>query len=119
MDLYTYLSVTGVPNLRDNLLIKIEENSANVPVDLHREPAGFPEPSAPGSFVWRKDGRPLDSSRVLLTFSSVEFAIVMREDAGMYTVTATNYVIGSTTQRVGTDTGSFRLDVICKSNRAV
>ena len=101
----------GAPNLKDNLLMKIEENSENVPIDLLQEPTAFPELS---SFTWRKDGQRLDDSGVSLTYSNATFAKVMREDAGVYTVSATNFVVGSTTQQVGTDTGSFRLDVICK-----
>ena len=101
----------GAPTLRDNLVLKIEENSENVPVNLLQEPTAYPLPS---SFMWRKDGQLVDGSRVSLTYSNATFAKVAREDDGVYTVSATNFVIGSSTQQVGTDTGSFRLDVICK-----
>ena len=101
----------GAPTLRDNLVVKIEENSENVPINLLQEPTAYPQPS---SFMWRKDGQPVDSSRVSLSYSNATFAKVTREDDGVYTVSVTNFVIGSSTQQVGTDTGSFRLDVICK-----
>ena len=104
-----HVSITEPPNLRDNFLVRIEERSENVPVDLRQEPAAFPEPTL---FSWTKDGQPLTG--LPLTYSSVTFGTVRRTDAGKYTVSATNFVIGSSTEQVGNDTGSFCLDVICK-----
>ena len=100
--------------MRDNFLVKLRENSENIPVDLRQEPLAFPESTIPGSFIWTKDGQPLTGFD--LTYSNVTFTRVRREDAGSYAVTATNYV-GNTasTQQIGTDTGSFYLDVICKT----
>ena len=101
------------PILRDHFLVRIEENSENVPVDLRQEPAAFPEPTV---FNWYRDGQ-LQTTRAdrRLTYSNVTFNTIRREDAGNYTVSATNFVIGSSdTQQVGNDTGSFNLDVICK-----
>ena len=95
--------------MRDNLLLKIEENTSNVEIDLRQEPAGFPKPT---SFIWSKDGWPVTGP--VQTYSSVTFATVRREDAGNYAVSATSYALGSTTEQVGSDTGSFFLDVICK-----
>ena len=92
--------------------MRIEENSENVPVDLRQEPVAFPEPT---SFRWCKDGRHLtEVDRPTLTYSNVTFSTVRREDSGNYTISATNFVIGSNTEQVGNDTGNFYLDVICK-----
>ena len=89
--------------------MKLKENGLNVPVDLHQEPAGFPEPTL---FSWSKDGQSLTG--LTLTYSNVTFDTIQRADAGRYTVSATNFVIGSQIEQVGSDTGSFYLDVICK-----
>ena len=90
-------------------MVKIEENSRNVPVDLREDPPPFPEPT---SFNWRKDGQPLVG--LALTYSNVTFTTIERQDTGNYTVIATNFVLDDPTQQVGNDTGSFYLDVICK-----
>ena len=92
-------------------MVRIEENSLNVPIDLRQEPAAFPEPT---SFRWYKDGQRLTEADRPLTYSNVTFSTIRREDAGNYTVSATNFVIGSNVEQVGNDTGSFFLDVICK-----
>lgn len=103
----------GEPKLQDNLLIKLKENTRNVIIDLLEEPAPVPIPE----FVyWEKDGRPPSrSNRISLTYSSMTFDTIRREDVGNYTVFAANrltltpygfYIAGS-------DTGSFYLDVIC------
>ena len=74
----------------------------------------FPLPSKL-AIEWLKDGRPLrQSDLITTTYSSVTFASVMRTDAGNYTVNATNFLLDSITQPVGSDTGSFYLDVLCK-----
>ena len=95
--------------MQDNFIVKLEENNENVPVDLHQQPAAFP---APTSYTWNKDGRPLTGHE--LTYSNVTFATVRRQDAGNYSVSATSFVLGSTTEVVGTDTGGFTLDVLCE-----
>ena len=91
------------------MLLKIEENTNNVQIDLRQEPAAFPTPT---SFVWSKDGQPVVGP--VQTYSNLTFATVRREDAGNYAVSATSFVLGSTTEHVGSDTGSFFFDVICK-----
>ena len=92
--------------------MRIEENSENVLIDLLQEPAPFPEPN---SFQWYKNEQCLtEADRPLTAYSNVTFSTVSREDAGSYTVFATNFVIGSHTDQVGNDTGNFYLDVICK-----
>ena len=92
--------------------MRIEEGDENVPVDLRQEPTAFPEPTMSGSFTWNKDGQPLTG--LALTYSNVTFSTVRRTDAGNYTVSAMNFVLGSTTKQIGSDNGSFYLDVICK-----
>ena len=94
-------------------MLRIVENAANsVPVELGQSPAAFPEPSL---FSWSKDEQPLSSGPGrTLTYSSISFSPVRRSDAGNYMVSATNYIIGSSTEQVGNDTGSFVLNVICK-----
>ena len=42
------------------------------------------------------------------------FDTVRRTDAGNYTVTATNFALRDPGVEVGSDTGSFFLDVLCK-----
>lgn len=111
------LIVSGPPNIRDNFLVKIEENSVNIPVELRQEPSAYPEQTTLHLFEWSKDGQSLSSPRVSeMTYSSVTFSSVLREDAGNYVVSATNYVSDSMSdaERIGTDTGNFQLDVICK-----
>ena len=89
--------------------MKIEENSENVSIDLHQEPAAFPEPS---SFMWYKDGLPLTDFEQ--TYSNVTFDFIGRMNTGNYTVFSSNFVLGGSMERVGNDTGSFYLDVLCK-----
>ena len=102
----------GSPNLRNNILLRIQENQVNIPIDLYQDPAAFPQPTL---FNWNKDGQPLRTD-LLLTYSSVTFDTVSRVDAGNYRVSATNFVLPGSpgTNQVGNDTGSFYLDVICK-----
>ena len=102
--------VLGPPMLRDNVLLKVRENSGRIPVNISEGLAAFPEPTS----QWNKDGQPLSGSRPVLTYDSVTFDNVMRSDAGNYTVVVTNYVLSSTTEQVGSDSGSFSLDVLCK-----
>ena len=79
-----------------------------VPVDLTEGFAAFPEPS----FSWTRNGQPFTAPG--LNYSTVVFDNVKREDAGNYNVSATNFILNSTTEQVGNDTGSFYLDVLCK-----
>ena len=105
---YTYI---GPPILRDDFFVRIEENTRNVPVDLALDPSPFPVNTL--SFDWTRDGRPLTTvTGPALTYSSVTFSSVDRTDSGTYSVLTTNVVDGV---QVGNDTGSFNLDVVCKS----
>ena len=91
-------------------MVILSEGSVNIPVDLRQEPLAFPEPTVPGSFMWTRNGQPLTGYDV--TYSNVTFTRVKRSDAGNYVVTATNFVGNATsTQQIGTATGSFNLDV--------
>ena len=104
-------NIAEAPVLRDRFLVRIAENSLNIPVDLRQEPVPFPEST---SFLWYRNGQRLTEADRPLTYSNVTFSTVRREDTGNYTVSATNFVIGSNTEQVGNDTGNFYLDVICK-----
>ena len=98
--------------MQDNFSVKIQEGDLNVSIDLLRELAAFPEPS---DFEWLIGGQPLlRQDGITTTYSSVTFGSVMRSDTGNYTVTVTNFLIDNATQPVGSDTGSFYLDVLCK-----
>ena len=99
----------GPPNLHDNFLVMVEENTINTAIDLRQAPAAFPEPTI---FTWRKNGQLL--IRFDQTFSNVTIPSVQRVDTGNYSVFATNFVLDGSLEQVGNDSGSFYLDVICK-----
>ena len=104
--------ILGSLSLKDDLSLKILEGDLNVPVDLLLKPMPFPLPS---KLEWLKDGRPLrQSDLITTTYSSVTFTSVMRTDAGNYTVNAMSFLLDGVTQPVGSDMGSFYLDVLCK-----
>ena len=107
---------SGAINLQDNFLVRIEEGSRNIIVDLRQDPAAFPEPTL---FSWNKDGQPLSATELTLTYSSVTINTVRRADAGNYTITATNFVLPGSpvANQLSNDTGSFYLDVICKLHK--
>jgi hypothetical protein len=98
-----------MPNLRDAVVYTIEENSLNVPVDLSGDPPAFPIPT---NFRWTRNGSELNYAS--LTYSTITFPSVSRSDSGNYAVSATNFVLNNDTVPVGSDMGSFSLDVICK-----
>ena len=100
--------------MRDNFSVKLLEGDLNIPIDLRQEPAAFPEPS---DFEWLIGDQlaPLIRRNGIITsYSSVIFDSLMRSDSGNYTVNATNYLLDNVTQPVGSDTGNFYLDVLCK-----
>ena len=102
----------GSPKLHKNLIVRIVEGYANVTVDLLQGPAPFPEPS---SFKWSKDGLPLPNNlSQTSTYSSVTFPSVRRNHAGSYTVSATNFLLDNSSRQLGSDTGNYYLDVLCK-----
>ena len=110
IQLLVFLTMLGPPMLLDNFVLKVRENGGRIPVNISEGLAAFPEPIS----QWSKDGQLLDGSRPELIYSTVTFDNVRRLDAGNYTVISTNYLLDSTTEQVGNDTGSFYLDVICK-----
>ena len=58
------------------------------------------------------NGSPANNNpRVTFGYPNVTFQQFERGDAGTYNLTATNYRLDDTNVVVGTDTGSFTLDV--------
>ena len=92
-------------------MVRILENSRSFPIDISQDPTAFPTDTI--SFNWAdRDGQRLSSGQGLtLTYSSVTFTNVDRQDSGNYSVFASSVIDG---REVGNDTGSFYLDVICK-----
>ena len=99
--------------MQDFFPIKIEEGSESISVDIRQDPFAFPEPMA--LFHWNKDGQSLRAG-LSFTYSNMTFDTIKRADAGNYTVSATNFIIGSNIEQVGNMilTGGFFLDVICE-----
>ena len=98
--------------MRKTFHVRIQEGDKEVTIDLGQDPAPFPEPSI---FNWSKDGQQLwDDHNISLTDSNVTFLLVTRNISGNYTVNATNFLLDNTAQQVGSDVGSFYLDVLCK-----
>ena len=94
----------------DNFVVRVLDGRRNVPVDLALDPPAFPVPS---SFFWTKDGESLATGPTL-TYSTAIFVAIGRQDSGDYAVNATNFILDNPTQQIGSDAGSFTLDVICK-----
>jgi hypothetical protein len=100
------------PKLRKTFDVRIQEGDTEITIDLRQDSAPFPEPSI---FNWSKDGRPLLSDNIIsLTYSNVTFLVVSKNISGNYTVSATNFLLDNTSQQLGSDIGSFHLDVLCK-----
>ena len=87
-------------------MVVVEGNPGTI--NLQQAPDAFPFPQ---QFSWTAN----NNSRVAFGYPSVTFLPFIRGDAGTYTLTATNYRLDNTSVVVGTDTGSFTLDVQCKS----
>ena len=100
----------GPPNLCKDLIVKIQEGDVNIPIDLRKDPAPFPEPSI---FNWSKDGQPLLAD-LDTTYSILNFSSVTRNRTGNYTVLATNFLLSNSSQQLWSDTGTFYLDVLCE-----
>jgi hypothetical protein len=102
----------GPPKLRKRFDVRIQEGDTEVTIDLRQDPAPFPDPSI---FNWSKDGRPLSSDNIIsVTYSNMTFLLVSRNISGNYTVSATNFLLDNISQQLGSDIGSFHLDVLCK-----
>jgi hypothetical protein len=89
--------------LRDDVVLKVRENGGRIPVNISEGFAAFPEPTS----QWSKDGQSLEGPRPILTYNTVTFDNARRSDTGNYTVVATNFMLDSTTEQIGNDTGSF------------
>ena len=94
-------------------MVRIEENSRNVPVDILLDPEPFPLDTI--SYSWTRNGLSLTGgSGLTLEYSSVMFSTIERSDVGEYSVFASNHASENPLQQIGNGTGSFSLDVICK-----
>ena len=95
-------------------MVQIEENSENVRIEIGLDPEPFPLDTLSSS--WTRNGQQLtdESGGLALTFSSVTFAMIERSDSGEYFMSASNHAIGNPSQQIGSDTGGFSVDVICK-----
>ena len=86
------------------------EGSTNT-VSLRQAPDTFPFPQ---QFSWTVNGSPAsNNSRVTFGYPRVTFQRFIQGDVCTYTLTATNYRLDNASVIVGTDTGSFTLDVQC------
>ena len=94
-------------------MFRTVENSLNVPFDLSLAPAAFPEPT---SYIWTRNGIQLSGPPPVLSYSTITFPSISRSDAGSYVLSATNFVLRNDLVPIGSDTGSFSLDVICKTS---
>ena len=97
-------------------MFRIVENSLNVTIDLSQAPAAFPQPT---TYTWTKNGVQLSGIMLMTTYSTITFASVSRSDAANYVVSATNFVLRDNSVPIGSDIGSFSLDVICKTSLAL
>ena len=94
--------------LDNQQIVAVELTTDTINLQQLQAPDAFPFPQ---QFSWTAD----NNSRVAFGYPSVTFQPFMREDAGTYILTATNYRLDNTSVVVGMDTGSFTLDVQCKS----
>ena len=89
-----------------------EGDVASVDLSDTAEAEAFPLPGE-GQFLWMMGGSGVSSgTRVTYGYPSVMFNAVERGDAGDYTLSATNTRPNGS--EIGSDTGSFTLDVYCK-----
>ena len=103
---------SGPPTLRDlGTIFAIE--GANFSQNLENEmEEAFPYPR---SFSWEKDGNTVENTtRQSFGYPDLRINPVSRDDSGVYTLTATNYRLDNESVEIGSDSGSFTLDVLCK-----
>lgn len=84
--------------------------------NLEQGHSAFPFPS---TFTWTHNGLVITqnvTSRSVFGYPSLHLHVIELSDAGNYTLTATNYPLGNSTvvNAVGTSTGHFSLNVLCK-----
>lgn len=83
-------------------------------MDLSSEIEAFPYPTR---FQWWKNGVEIsNTSTTALGYPRAEFETVSRDDAGLYSLTASNYNLDDPSQEIGERTGCFELVVFCKSH---
>ena len=89
-------------------MYKVKEGERNVTIDLSPSPPAFPPCSY---YRWTKP-----EVYATLDDNSILFDNITRKHAGVYTLTATNYPLNysNNASMIGTDTGNFTLDVVCK-----
>lgn len=111
-------------NLRQNVIVYLIEGTT-AEMSIPEAPSqAFPPPQF---FLWRKDGTTLaNSDRLTLSYPSIAFNPVKREDAGSYLLRAVNYKCDNNvlipptyeckagTSIVGSGDGSISLHVPCK-----
>ena len=106
------IACPGPPVLSDLGEVRVRENE-EFHLDLTEpgSPPAFPFPS----FSWRKDGQPLSNATAARQYGypSIFIGSVQPSDAGNYTLSAMNYALDGKTL-VGSDAGSFTLNVLCK-----
>jgi len=78
----------------------------------------FPNPQ---TWKWtRSDGQKvLNSSTTKLGYPSASFFNVSKSDAGYYMLTGTNHVPSDPSRVIGSGSGSFTLNVLCKSHYTI
>lgn len=118
LHLKSLYSLSGPPLFKVNQTAKYKENTKHVQIDLGLTPMPFPEPSTITLSFEKKEQRIITSRRsndsIQFNGSLLLFDEITRDHAGIYFLTATNYRLDNTSREVGTFTGKFTLDVICK-----
>ena len=89
-----------------------ENEELSVDLSEPGSPPAFPFPS---DVTWMRGGEQLMNSTDtrLYGYPSIFIGSVLPSDAGLYTLTATNHQQDGLTP-VGTDSGSFSLNVLCE-----
>ena len=104
--------ITGAPQLASNLIREAVEGS-EFSLDLSTGPSPFPYPK---EFQWSRNGVPLrNSSGIMWGYPGVTLGNVSRSDAGLYSLSATNYWLDDPSREIGSAVGSFQLSVLCES----
>ena len=83
-------------------------------VDLNTYLKAFPPPSL---VKIEKKGKSVSNKNAVTTTNAftVIFHKIVKEHAGTYTITATNYHLWNKTEHVGSAVANLTLDVLCKS----
>lgn len=92
--------------MKKNLEYTVVENKVGFILNLILDPLPFPTPTF---HEWNTS-----NVNVTLKNNGVDFDIVTRKHADIYSLTVSNYHLCDKTRLIGTDTGNFTLNVICK-----